>query len=65
MLVIAIRLETLDTEKGPQPFQAAVGSGIRHFARPADSPSFFQFWTADPGQAAKVIPDSDWVTEAP
>jgi hypothetical protein len=65
MLVIAIRLETLDDGKGPQPFQAAVGAGVRHFARPRESSSFFQFWTSDPDQAAKIIPDSDWLTGAP
>ncbi len=65
MLVIAIRLETLDAGKGPQPFQAAVGAGVAHFVRPRDSSSFFQFWTSDPDQAPKIIPDSNWVTGAP
>jgi hypothetical protein len=65
MLVIAIRLETLDAGKGPQPFQAVLGAAVHHFAGPRDSSSFFQFWTSDPDQAAKIIPDSDWLTGAP
>ncbi|HEY7387310.1 MAG TPA: hypothetical protein VH640_02300 [Bryobacteraceae bacterium] len=65
MLVIAIRLETLDAGKGPQPFQTAPDANARQFVRPTAATGVFQYWAGDPDQAVKIIPDSDWFTGAP